>query len=164
MARWAKEAGRGGTTGSVPTMAFWSKFRSSRADRVVGARGRAPSPAKLRRKVSKADYEANRERQEGRRRAMDSAAQAALRRLEAQGFPGAVKMADPKRKIRAAWYLCDAMANRPHGEKGIGCYYLFSTGEVADDGGRSVTAAQSQDEIIDALNHLGVNGRGQAFR
>jgi hypothetical protein len=63
-------------------------------------------------------------------------------------------MPDPKRKMRAAWYLCDARANGPHGETTVSRYYLFSTGEVADDRGRSVKAAVSQDDIVAALRRL----------
>lgn len=86
---------------------------------------------------------------------MQSAAAAALRRLEAQGFPGAVKLADPKRKMRAAWYLCATPSNAPHGEIDTSSYYLFSTGQVADRYGGSVTASRAQEEIIAALNRLG---------
>ena len=47
--------------------------------------------------------------------------------------------------MRAAWYLCDTLANRPHGATGTSSYYLFSTGEVADARGGHVTASHSQD-------------------
>lgn len=135
-------------------MAFWNKTRANRADRAVGARGRAPSLEKQYKQRLKANYEAQRARENEQRHALQSASDAALRRLEAHGFPGAVRIADPKRKIRAAWYLCDALADGPQGETTVSRYYLFSTGEVADDRGRSVTAARSQDEIVAALNRL----------
>jgi hypothetical protein len=132
---------------------FWR--RSSRADRVVGARGRSPSPQKVAREYQESVYRARREQEDERRRSLESAAAAALRRLEARGFPGAVKLADPKRKMRAAWYLCNTTANRPHGATGTSSYYLFSTGEVADVSGGHVTASRSPGEIVAALNRLG---------
>ncbi len=115
----------------------------------------APDP----RKVFKANAEAQRRalftEMQQRERSIGSAAQAALKRLEAQGFPGAVQLADPKRKMRAAWHLCDVLANRPHDETGTSSYYLFSGGEVADDRGGSILAAREPDRIIAALERLG---------
>jgi hypothetical protein len=91
---------------------------------------------------------------EQRERSIQRAADAALKRLEARGFPGAVRLADPKRKMRAAWHLCEVSANRPHGGSGTSSYYLFSTGQVAAEGGGSVLAAREPDKIIAALGRL----------
>lgn len=135
------------------SVAFWN--RPSRADRVVGARGRAPNPRKVAREYQESLYRAHRAREDELRRSMESAADAALRRLEAQGFPGAVKLADPKRKMRAAWYLCDTPANRPYGGTAMSSYYLFSTGQVVDRDGGHVIASHSPEEIIAALDRLG---------
>ena len=135
-------------------MAFWSKVSAERADRSVGARGRAPTRQKLYKQRLGAVDQAQRARQEQQRQSIESAAEAALRRLEARGFPGAVRIPDSKHKQRAAWHLCDTLADGRLGETVVTRYYLFSTGEVAEAGGRSVTAAQSQDEIVAALNRL----------
>jgi hypothetical protein len=68
-------------------MAFWHRVLANRADRAVGARGRAPNPEKLRRVATKAYHDAIWERHYEQRRAIESAAEATLTRLEAQGFP-----------------------------------------------------------------------------
>lgn len=136
-------------------MAFWKRDRASRADRAIGAQGRAPDP----RKVFKANVEAQRraifEDMERREQSVQSAASAALSRLEARGFPGAVQRADPKRKVRAAWHLGEALANRQHGETAVTDYYLFSTGEVVDERGGSILACRDIKRIVARLNRLG---------
>lgn len=136
-------------------MSFWSKVRTIRADRSVGAQGRVPSPDKVYKQKIKANDEARRKREDEQRRAIQSAAKAALQRLEAQGFPGAVKVADPRRKRRAAWHLCDLPTDGPLGESAVSRYYLFSTGEIADGRGRSISAVRAPEEILAALGQLG---------
>ena len=136
-------------------MAFWTTVRANRADRKVGAQGRAPSPQKLYEEKLKANSEARRQREDEKRRAMQSAAKAALQRLESQGFPGAVKVADPKRNIRAAWPLCDSRVDGLDGETVVSRYYLFSTGEIADARGRGVAVVHAPEEILTALARLG---------
>jgi hypothetical protein len=136
-------------------MAFWNKVRTIRADRSVGAHGRAPSPQKLYQEKLKANSEARRKREDEQRRAIQAAAKAALLRLESRGFPGAVKVADPGRKVRAAWPLCDLPVDGPLGESAVSRYYLFSTGEIADGRGRSVAVARASEEILAALGRLG---------
>jgi hypothetical protein len=86
---------------------------------------------------------------------MQSAAGAALQRLEAQGFPGAVKVADPKRNIRAAWPLCDSKVDGVDGESAVSRYYLFSTGQIADGRGRGLAVVHAPEEILTALGRLG---------
>jgi hypothetical protein len=140
-------------------MAFWNKVRTIRADRTVGAHGRAPSPQMLYEEKLKANSEARRQGEDEQRRAIQSAAKAALQRLESQGFPGAVKVADPKRKIRAAWPLCDSKVDGLHGELAVSRYYLFSTGEVADGRGRGVAVVHVPEEILTALARLGAEPR-----
>jgi hypothetical protein len=136
-------------------MSFWNKIRTNRADRSVGAHGQAPSPEKLYEQKVKANIEALRQREAEQGRAIQSAAMAALQRLESQGFPGAVKVADPKRKMRAAWPLCDVPADSPLGDSVVSRYYLFSTGEIADGRGRGVAVVRAPEKILTALARLG---------
>lgn len=103
-------------------MTLWNKVRANRADRVVGARGRLPSPEKLHKQTLKANYEGQRAHEAQPQNTLKEAAEAALRRLKTQGYPGAVQIADPKRKLRSAWYLCEVLANRPHGETAVSRY------------------------------------------
>jgi hypothetical protein len=63
-------------------MALWNRGRAGRADRAVGARGRAPSPEKLFKQRAEAEYQARREREREQWSSLESAAQVALRRLE----------------------------------------------------------------------------------
>jgi hypothetical protein len=138
-------------------MAFWNKVRTMRADRTVEAQGRVASREKLYQQKIKANAEAHRQREDEQRRALQSAAKAALQRLESQGFPGAVKVADPKRKVRAAWPLGDLPVDGPLGESTVSRYYLFSTGEIADGRGRGVAVVRAPDEILTALGRLGAD-------
>jgi hypothetical protein len=136
-------------------MSSWTRGRTNRADRSVGAQGQAPDLGKLYKQKLKANENARRRREDEQRRAMRSAAKAALERLKSQGFPGAVKVADPRRKMRAAWPLCDVRAEGPLGESLVSRYYLFSTGEIADGRGRGVAVVQAPEEILTALARLG---------
>ena len=136
-------------------MSFWTNGRKNRADRSVSAQGQAPDLEALYKQKLKANEKARRQREDEQRRAMQSAAKAALERLESQGFPGAVKVADPKRKIRAAWPLCDSKVDGLGGETAISRYYLFSTGEIADARGRGVAVVHAPEDILTALARLG---------
>src|SRR2546423_737834 len=136
-------------------MSFWTKGRTNRADRSVGAQGQAPDLGKLYKQKLKANEKVRRQREDEQRRAMQSAAEAALERLESQGFPGAVNVADPRGKMRAAWPLCDVPADGRQGESIVSRYYLFSTGEVADGRGRGVAVVRAPEEILTALARLG---------
>ena len=136
-------------------MSFWTKGRTNRADRSVGAQGQAPDLEKLYKQKLKANEKAWRQREDEQRRALQSAAKAALERLESQGFPGAVQVADPRRKMWAAWPLCDVPADGPHGESIVSRYYLFSTGDIADGRGRGVAVVRAPEEILTALARLG---------
>jgi hypothetical protein len=136
-------------------MAFWNAVRTIRADRTVKAQGRVASREKLYRQKIKANVAARRRREAEQRQALRSAAKAALQRLESQGFPGAVKVADTKHKVRAAWPLGDFPVDGPLGESTVSRYYLFSTGDIADGRGRGVVVVHAPDEILTALGRLG---------
>ena len=128
-------------------MSFWRRGRAARADRAVGATDRAPDE-KAQRRALLAEMASNEQ-------AIANAADAALRRLEAQGFPGAEQREDPKRRMRAAWPLCEALAEGPNGVTAVTTYYLFSNGEVVGADGESSIACRETEKVVAALNELG---------
>ncbi len=65
-----------------------------------------------------------------------------------------MKLADPRRKIRAAWPPCDVAAVGPRGESAASRYYLFSAGEIADGGGGGVAVVRAPEKILAALGRL----------
>jgi len=94
-------------------MALSTRVLTNSADRAAGACGRAPSPSSFASRLRRLSVRngghpktngAARSNPPHSPRSTDS---------KLEGFAGAVQMAEPKRKMRAASYLCEVVANRP---------------------------------------------------
>ena len=139
-------------------MAFWRRndSRADRADQAAGAGRRLPSREKMIRAQHRAEVDALLADGERRKAAIRAEAERALSRLEANGWqpPATTRLADDRRKQRAAWHICDGTFRFNDGTYTNTSYFLLSTGDVRRSDGRGVTQ-QEEKTVIEGLRQLG---------